>query len=379
MKINGFYLFLILFLLSIVAWALYPPLRYVKYSLPLLALLLYASRSSAFTDRAVTEYFVPFLFFYLFTIIYLLGLNLTEDNLSRRFFPNAAFILAPLTFVFLISPFFNKEYTRRYVLTIFFINAFVFLYEEGSDLISVLGNPQILKAAIFDSTVPTENHLAFAFGFLVIYFFVEKYNKVYQIIAIIIFILCYKRIVIAAVFLCVGSYILVSFLRIELSRYRQMVTLLGVLINLAFIKITHIIVSGTLDTFVMEKTGFSTDKFLMGRKTFYTWAFEEAGPITWTGTGLGRMDDTIFSAYGMVMNLHSEILKNYFEFGAILFVLWLILVFYKNVFSNKAAVFLLYLNILMLTDNVFTYFDVMFYFYFFILIFLHQKKLTHSQ
>ena len=113
----------------------------------------------------------------------------------------------------------------------------------------------------------------------------------------------------------------------------------------------------------------------MGRKTFYSEVFNRAGNISWGGLGLGKIDDIMFNFFGIPVNLHSEVLKLYFEFGIIIFLLWLFLLFYKNLFSLKAAIILMYLNILLLTDNVFIYFEVMFYFYFFILIFLQR----HSQ
>jgi hypothetical protein len=368
MKINGFIAFLLLFLFVVVVASFYEPLRYLKYTLPLVSLLVYLTRSNFVLDRGIYRYYSTFLFFYLTIIAYLLIQNILTGTLSDRFIPNAVFIISPLLFIILIIPYYNQEKTHQYVKAILIINVIVFCFEEGNDLMKVLTDLDVLKSALFSSDIPTENQLAFVFGFLVLYFLMEKKHKLFLLISLILFILCFKRVVIGAVIACVLTYYFLSLFRIDVSKHQKFWTFCGVVFNLLYIKLTQIMVSGAFDKKVEEQTGFSTDQFFMGRKTFYTAAFEEAGPINWFGLGLGQIDDIIFKSYGLKMNLHSEILKNYFEFGAILFLIWLILFFYKNLFSNRAALLLLYLNILMLTDNVFIYFEVMFYFYFFVLI-----------
>jgi hypothetical protein len=371
MKVNAFYLVLLIFLLVILLAGVFEPLRYLKYVLPLMPVILYLNRREFIVHKKVIYYYTTFLLFYTFLIVYLLLQNIASNDISQRFIPNAVFILAPLTFITFMLPYFNVDKTSQYVKGILFVNLLLFLYQEGGDLFQVLSNPEVLKSALFSSNIPTENQLAFVFGFLVIYFMMEKDNQHYLILSTLLFILCFKRVVIGAVIACMAAYFLISFFHIQIEKHRKWWTLLGVLANLAYIQITRLLVSGTFDRVVEQKTGISTDQFLMGRKTFYTAAFHEVGPISWMGIGLGKIDDIIFSSYGQKMNLHSEILKNYFEFGLVLFIFWLILILYKNLFSNKAAILLLYINVLFLTDNVFIYFEIMFYFYFFILIYLN--------
>ncbi|MEO5602400.1 MAG: hypothetical protein ABIR06_15880 [Cyclobacteriaceae bacterium] len=373
MKINGFFLFLVVFLVTMVLASVFYPLRYIKYMLPLIPLSIYFRTRALSVDKNIFWYYYSFILFYGLTILYLLIQALFLTDLSGRFFPNAVFILSPLLFLAFILPYFNADKTRQYVRAILFINIGIFFYEEGFDFLSVITDLDVLKNGIISSEFPTENNLAYLFGFLVIYFFIEKYPRWYQILAFIFFVLCFKRIVIAAVMISCAAYFTLSLFHIRVTRYRKLLTILGISVNLLFVKFTHLIVTGKFDAFVFEKTGFSTDRFMMGRKTFYTEAFEKAGTINWMGSGLGQIDDIMYNFYGIPVNLHSEVLKNYFEFGIVIFVAWLFIVFYKNLFSNKAAVVLLYFNILILTDNVFIYFEIMFYFYFFILIFLHQK------
>lgn len=379
MKINGFFLFLGIFLLTVVLASIYSPFRYLKYFLPLIPIIVFALREKKLTvEKKVINYYFTFLAFYLIVIGYLLLQNIFFQNLSARFFPNTIFILSPLLFIIFTIPYFNVEKIPQYVKAIFFINIGVFLFEEGSDLLNVVTNLNAIKEAILTSELTTENNLAYVFGFIVLYFLIEKYNKWYLIFSIIFFILCFKRIAIAAVVVSGAIYFIISFLKIDISDHRKKLALVGILVNLFYIQLTYLIVSGTFDQFIFEKTGFNADRFLMGRKTLYTQAFEEAGAYNLTGIGLGKIDDAMFNFYGIAINLHSEVLKNYFEFGIVLFILWMFIFFYKNLFSNKAAVILLYFNVLILTDNVFIYFEVMFYFYFLVLIFLSQtpKQLT---
>ena len=373
MKINGFTLFLSIFLATLMAASFYDPLRYIKYLLPLLPLPFYLRKQNAGIDTGIFRYYYTFIFFYTCTIAFLFVQNLLEGDLSERFFPNAIFIVSPLLFITLILPYFKGDKIPQYVYLIFFVNILIFLKEEGPDLFDVLTNLSVLRSAIITSEVPTESNLAYIFGFFVIYFYMEKYPLTFKVLAIILFLLCFKRIVIAAGLVCFASYFLIKSVGINIPRYRLTFTILAVAINLLFIKFVQLLVSGEFDDFVFEKTGISTDQFMMGRKTFYTEAFDEAGTMNWTGLGMGTIDDIMFRYYGIPVNLHSEVLKNYFEFGIIIFVIWLFLITYKNLFSTKAAIIFLYFNILILTDNVFIYFEVMFYFYFFILIFLNQR------
>ncbi len=372
-RANGFVLFLLLFLTSLLVASIFPPLRYIKYFLPLFPLPFYFL-TSGIVDRSIFRYYYTFIIFYSIVILFLLIENLIFSDLSQRFLPNAIFILSPLLFISFILPYFRPEKLRSYIKLILFFNIVVFFYEEGADLLSVLTNLTILQTAIITSEIPTESNLAYLFGFLVIYFYLDKYPLRYKVIAFVFFVLCFKRIVIAAALVSCGCYFLMRMLHFKMPRYRKITTVLGIAANLLFVKFTQLLVNGRFDALVYEKTGFSTDRFLMGRKTFYEEAYEKAGTFNWTGLGLGRMDDILFNLYGIPVNLHSEVLRTYFEFGAIIFVAWLFLLLYKNLFSLKAATILIYFNILILTDNVFIYFEVMFYFYFFILIFLHERS-----
>lgn len=373
MKINGFIFYLGCFLCVVILSSIYYPLRYLKYLLPLLPLFFVANTGKLRIERKILNYFLTFLLFYGFLIIYLFVQNSIFREVSPRFLPNAIFIITPLLFILLLLPYFNPDKILNYVLVIFYTNICIFLYEESEGLLKVLANFNLLSDAFISSELDTESNLAYVFGFLVLFFLLEKSNKWYLIISLVFFILCFKRIVIVAVLLCVIIYFIASLLKINLSRYRIVLTLIGLMVNLFFIQFAHMITSGKFDQYIFEKTGYNADRFLMGRKTLYTNAFDTGGAVDLSGLGLGKIDDAMFNFYGEAFNLHSEIIKNYFEFGVIFFLIWMALLFYKTIISTKAVVFLVYFNVLILTDNVFIYFEIMFYFYFFVLFYLSHK------
>ena len=175
MKVNGFFLFLIIFLATLVLASIFYPLRYIKYLLPFLPLPFYFNSKKTAVDRSVLKYYYSFIIFYGCAILFLLIQNLFFTSLSERFLPNAIFILSPLLFLTLILPYFHSEKIHEYVRLLFVVNIFIFFYEEGTDLVSVLTNPGNLKTALISSEFPTESNLAYPFGFFLIYFFVEKY------------------------------------------------------------------------------------------------------------------------------------------------------------------------------------------------------------
>lgn len=371
MKINLFKFFLFLFLLSILASTIFYPLRYLKYTLPLFAVPFFIYKGGKLEIDGY-RYYLYLLIFYLLVIVVLFLQSIFLSNLPDRFIPNSVFIISPLLFFIFIRPYYNPTQNRSYVKLILFACILMFFISEGSDLFLVIKEANLM-GALLSSEFPTESNLAYVFGFLFLYFILEKYPLHYKLVTFIFLLLCFKRVVLGATFASILVYSLVSFFKINVSRRRIWLVLIALAINLLFIQLTILIVDGVYDQIVYENTGLSLDRLLMGRKTLYTLAFESIGNFSWFGAGLGRVDDVINDFYGIPINLHSEILRNYLEFGVIFFVLWIVILFYQSIFSLKSIVFLCYLNILLLTDNVFIYFEIMFYFYLFIQFFLTER------
>lgn len=375
MKINVFSLFLWAFFISMLIATIYYPFRYFKYVLPIFPLILLFERKHKVTvDKSIFIYYLTFFVFYSVVIAYLFFLNAFSQELSSRFIPNAVFILSPLAFFILILPYFRKEKSQIYVKWLFIALILLYVFEIRSNILEIFSTLKSLASAHMPAEVLTESELGFVFGFFFLYFFMFKRRGIYLWIALIFFIISFKRIVIVGVLAALFFYLLLKIFKIETKKHKISITIIGVLINLAIIYGAQLLVSGTFDSFVVEQTGLSTDAFLLGRKTFYTEVFEKFGSYNLPGEGLGKVDDALHSLLGYPMNLHSELIKNYIEFGLVLFVAWMGLLIYKSIFSNKAAVLLVYLNMLILTDNIFIYFHGMFYFYFFMLVALWEVR-----
>jgi hypothetical protein len=373
MKVGIFHGFLFLFLAFLLLESLFEPLRYLKYTLPFMAFILYFFIDKAKLDYKYFLYLKTFLIFYLFLIIYLLFKVLFLNEFQGRFLANAGFILLPISFLLFISPFFKREEIKCYVKSAFFVTVFIFILREADNIFLIFSNVGLLKQAFISSTIKTENHLAYASGIFLFYFITERYPKKYIITCAIIFILSFKRIAIGAFIISYLYYFLSEkFFKFKIEKYRQIFTMIGVVANLLFIKLVFLIVNGDIDRTIEKYTGLSANNFLKGRQYLYKIVVNEIGSISWSGVGLGKVDEILFEVFNEKKPLHSDILNNYFEFGVILFFVWLFLLFYKNSFSNKSFSLLIYFNIMMLTDNVFIYFDFMFYFYFFILIYISQ-------
>ncbi len=376
MKINGFLAFLTLFLFIVLFSNVFYPLRYGKYLLPHFALPAFFLGNHRKVHTTEFKYYYYLLIFYSFAIVFLGTYHFTIKSIAGRFIANSIFILSPLLYLIFIQPLFREELVKRYVILILYFNILIFFITEGSDFLSIFTNGVSLFGAILSSEFPTESNLAYVFGLIFLFFVLEKYPLRYKVVALLFLVLSFKRVVLGATFISLMVYFVFSIFKIRTEKNRGTLVFIGVLVNLLFIKVTQVIVEGTYDNYVYEQTGFSMDRFLMGRKTFYSEAFDKAGDFNWIGVGIGRIDEIIYSFYGIPVNLHSEILKNYLEFGFIIFVVWLVILFYQNLLSVKTFIFFIFLNLLLLTDNVFIYFEVMFYFYFFTLIFLNQKKAT---
>lgn len=369
MRVSVYYLFLWVFFISMLIATIYYPLRYFKYVLPIFPLFLFFDKKKKVTvDRKFLSYYVTFLLFYLVVVAYLFFFNVLSQNLSSRFVPNAVFILSPLLFFILILPYFREDKVDSYVEWLFFLSILIYVFEVRSNILDVFLVLKSLASAHMPAEATTESELGFVFGFFVLHFLLRGQKRIYLLVSILFFLISFKRIVIAGVLASLFFFLLLKLFKIETRKNKVAITIAGVLINLSIIYGAQLLVSGRFDDFVIEQTGLSTDAFLLGRKTFYTEVFDQFGSYSLSGVGLGKVDDALFALLGYPMNLHSELIKNYIEFGLILFVVWMSLLIYKNLFSNRAAVFLVYLNVLILTDNIFIYFHGMFYFYFFILV-----------
>ena len=123
--------------------------------------------------------------------------------------------------------------------------------------------------------------------------------------------------------------------------------------------------SGLLDVFIDDYFGISSNSFSMGRFVIYQNVFNEIinNPqilILGAGAGAGYSNLNYFVEYDFqYSNLHSDILKISYEYGAI----FLIIFIYKlsSFKSNDSRLFVLYLLIIFISDNIFVYSMISYY------------------
>lgn len=374
MKIGILNTILLLFSICLFIATLYEPLRDALYLLPAFAFIPFFAADKSHLKYTYFSYFYTFIIFYGVLIAYLLVRVILIHDLNYRFFPNAVFILSPLLFLFFLIPFFNQRKIRRYVKLAFILTLVIFAVQQFKNFLPVISDFSLLKQAILSSTIETENQLAFSLGLFLFYFLTEKYPKRYIIVCLIIFVLSFKRIALGSFVLSYLLFILFGMLKTNVQQRRYLFVLLAVVANFIYLEITFLIVDGALDDLVKEYTNFSTNRFLLGRQVYYQVVLDKVGTISWSGLGLGKIDNILFSTFNGPQNLHSDILKNYLEFGVVLFTLWLIVLYLKGSFSREGLAITIYFNVLMFTDNVFIYFDFMFFFYFFILIYRSKME-----
>jgi len=114
----------------------------------------------------------------------------------------------------------------------------------------------------------------------------------------------------------------------------------------------------------------------MGRKSIYENLFsrDEGNWVKFFfGNGLGTSYVETTNFLEKEENLHSDVLKLFFDTGLLGLVIWIVFI-YKLGFINKIAFLLtIYLNILYITDNVLIYYDTMIVYYLMI-FFFHIRR-----
>lgn len=225
---------------------------------------------------------------------------------------------------------------------------------------------------LIDSQSPFETTMAFPMGMFVIFF--SYYNKKALFWTSLIFtLLSSKRIVILALILI---YIINRLTPSIRSLNKQAVILIAVIINLIFVYIIIQFSLSKYDPFIEQYLGLSADYISMGRKSIYENLFsrDEGNWVKFFfGNGLGTSYVETTNFLEKEENLHSDVLKLFFDTGLLGLVIWIVFI-YKLGFINKIAFLLtIYLNILYLTDNVLIYYDTMIVYYLMI-FFFHIRR-----
>lgn len=347
-------------------------LRYLKYALPLLPLSLVMISNYSFISKKHIEYFGKFALYY-FVIFLVSFLASLHQGFYSRFFVELFLVMCPLIFAFLLSVFYDDNYRNQYIAIMFFGPIGLYLLDKGESIIELISNPGSLLQAIFNSTIDTESGLAFVFGILFLGLLMLKYKTRYLWLSLVLCVFSFKRI--SLIGISIGYLIWVFYKTREnvIKKNRVIISLLFCLFNFLAVFAFYQLISGKYDSLIIQYTGLSPNQFLMGRYNLYSAILSDID-LNYFGIGFGKIAQTLQDNGSTILVFHSDILKNFIEFGPIIFLCWMYFFFYVNSMNLRILILAIYLNIVFLSDNVFIYFEVMFYFYFFAMIYSIQSS-----
>lgn len=369
------FLCLYIFIVSTLTPFIWESGKYIKYIIPIVPFLFCGLLGFVKSNPLSQNYFLQNLILYLmvFGLSFFAALS---DKIYSRFFVEAFLVISPLIFVYGIALLSPKGKEETMVKTLFFGSILTYLFERGSFLFEILKKPNLLIQGILTSTVESESGYSFIFGLFFLFFLMAR-NKRYSLIGFLFCVLSYKRIAIFGVIITCIFYFVFKKRRGLIENNRNLSSFVFLALNLIVVFLFFQLMSGRYDEYIFEQTGLSPNQFSLGRYDLYSFILEIIGPLPLQGVGFGKTADILYHHGSTILNFHSDIIKNFLEFGPLLFAIWLFSFYHFNSVSFKIFILVVFVNVVLLTDNIFIYFEVMFQFYF--LIFVMLQKLESLQ
>jgi hypothetical protein len=353
-----------LFLLFFLVEQVVPALKYLKYTLPLIAV------GTTFVDGRPTPALleVPrrILSIALVLVVASIGVSLLaalfHEELLGRFFAETYFLLAPLGAAYFVVPSLEIDRTRSYVQLAFWTVVVGYVLERKMAIVDMaLHLSLIVYQLLKTDIVSAESGSSFVFGLFCLYFLVIGERK-WSIASFIFVCLSFKRIAILGVVVVAVVQGLMRVLRVDPTKHRTFFPILLVALNALVFAAIYEISRGTYDAAILDATGLPPNVLMQGRANVYDYILHESG-VTWFGHGLGHATVILASSGFGIANAHSDILKYVVEVGPLVSCV-LMFGFYRLCSGSRGLfTLMLYLNVLFITDNVSIYFDVMFVFF----------------
>ncbi|KYP15964.1 O-antigen ligase family protein [Flavihumibacter sp. CACIAM 22H1] len=353
----GFFLFLASF---------WEPFKYLKYGMPFLLffIILLEKNKILINIRELKQnkrfhYLASLLLFFLVAF----AINFIKGFSNPRFYAEVYFVVSPILFALLIVALLPTTDLKKGVQLLFYTITLSFLAEKFIPIIQAITHPGQLISAFLTSELESESNYSFQFGMFLLVFMWDR-NKLMSILAAGLLLLSFKRIAIFAV-VVIGVLYLVQ--KISRNRFKPAENkFLLFLSNILVVTLLFLFFTGKFDSLIEETFGVSSNFITQGRYNVYQDIFAHFGQTELLGFGLGSINTFLSGAGYQLVNLHSDVLKVFFELGPPIFIAWIIL-YYSYVTNFLTAALAIYMNILFFTDNVFIYFDVLFIFYFLML------------
>lgn len=329
-------LIIILMMISLADQTL-PGLRYLKYFVIPLCFVLLLSYKRLVLQIGCEFYFyigISFAYFFWFFVI---GQVINIEDV--------VFVLCYILPFLIFIP--NHKYVNKifYGLIILSIVNFIFNYDS-----SIVRN-------FINSESAFEHH---ELGFIFAVFFLYFHDKKEYLLAFVAFLFCFiimKRISFGALIFALLFKYIYDFLKVS----RLHASVIAVLVNLTFLYFYSYIISDDFNLLVLGIFDISSNHLLQGRVQLYSALLDWYDLKLFWGLGPGgiyQYTQNVLGSGGRIL-LHSDVLKIAAEFG-ILFLAIFIFLIYNN--KNIPIHFSIYLNIILITDNIIIYPAVMFIF-----------------
>ncbi len=156
------------------------------------------------------------------------------------------------------------------------------------------------------------------------------------------------------------------------DKFKTYIPWVAVIFNLLYFTCSYNLAKGNFDDVIFEYTGLSSNAFTMGKESLYVnnFAHYQIDNIFHFVFGIGSI--SIF----MDRQLHNDIMKIMIENGCLIFMIFWFF-FYRNC-GIRILPYLLYLNLLFMTDNTLIYVPVIFFMCFFTRMVNQEKRILQK-
>jgi len=308
--------------------------------------------------------------FYIFTLLWIVFASVSLffgiGKLDYvRWFKEFYFIITAILSVALIFSISNVHNIEKGIKLLVLLVFFLVVLLDTSKLLLLLKLD--IYNLLVNSASETESGLSFVAGTCILFFFTRK-NKLFMLLSVIMLVLGSKRIAILAVLLCIVFYYIFNPLYQRFKTNKNLFALLFTLLNLLILTFLTNLAYGNFNDLIQNLFGIPPNFLFMGRVNLFSAMLDltEGLPIVPKGLAYTTsvLESGALSHKGITLKLmHSDILKYSVELGLPFYTI-LIFFLYRLASGNIFSVLIvLYYTILMITDNITIYFEVMFLMY----------------
>jgi hypothetical protein len=353
---------LVLFVASQLAEFAMPDLRYAKYLLPVVALgitgpLLPQGVPFPFARRELRDFVI---LASLVVATSLVTARVHDAPMTRTLY-EAYFVMAPLITSYVIFPSLRVERIPVYADWLFFGTTGAYLIECGWSILGEFTRGEGIWVRFLLSSGAAESSASFVFGLIMLYYLFTG-RRTRALWAAGLLLASAKRSAMVGSLVCGLVWGIIRITRADVRRHWRLIALSAVGVNTLILGLLYSLSAGNLDELVYRYTGMSTNWFTEGRQTLYANIFSRFG-ITWSGSGLGVVTSYLEAMSAGARNPHSEVIKYAIEVGPLLSAAWIWTLYRLARGSTAALLFVLYTNVVFISDNVSIYFGYMFVLY----------------